>query len=555
MTLRKKIFVSIVSYKDPLLEQTVNSLLDNISPNNDITISILDQSQNKFTIKNENVIHIQVNPALSKGIGWARHINSLNITNEDFYYQIDSHAIFDKNWDTYLINDYIKYQELCKTDKIALSSSSREFVMEDDRPVKQSSNNIETFITKYTIHPELSDSCKILGVHSYAHDPISKDEQFPAIHLHAGNFFTHSNFIHNVGISPDYFSQGEEQHLTLSAFVNGYKLFHHSTVHNYHYTYDSAEYITNPFNDESRSKDQLSALRDRSISEFTKYIQSIPPNQLKDFYEFSGVDYINNLVNDESLCFFDTQKSQLKFNDVVFPNFTIYDKTNIKYLLMTTNDIITSVVKQHGSFNDEKYQSAYTMISKLPDIVIYDIGAHFGTFSLPLAKKLPKSKIYSFEVQQPIYLQLNANILLNNATNITPIHAAVSNNSAEIFIDQLEYNNSLNIGAYTLDKNIRNLNPQGNCYVTNEQYQVQQFKLDDLDLPAPTLLKISTCGTEIDVLKGAKDLINKSKPIIFIDCWNGEFFTKERNELLDYIKSIGYSIKTTDFDFLILTYN
>lgn len=553
MALRKKIFVSIVSYKDPLLEQTVNSLLDNISPNNDITISILDQSQNKFTIKNNNVIYVQVDPSISKGIGWARHVNSLNISDEDFYYQIDSHAIFDKHWDMYLVDDYNKYQNLYNTTKIILSSASKEFIMENDVPIKQDANENIAFITKFTIQPELSDTEKLLIVHSYARSPVSDDEELPAIHLHGGNLFTHAEFIHNVGISPTQFSHGEEQYLTLSAFINGYKLFHHSSVHNYHHDYDWKEAVTNPLNDISRSSEQLQKLQEKSKEAFTKFILSLTDKQILEYYQYSGVDYKNNIIDDKSLCFYDTQKYSLCTDEVVLPEFVIYNKTNISYLLMNTNDIISHVINQHGSFNDERYQTAYTLLSKMSSVVIYDIGAHIGTFSLPIAKKLPNSQIYSFEVQQPIYLQLSANILLNSAFNITPVHAAIGNLTAKIQIDQLDYITSANIGAYTLDKEIRKINPQGNNYITDNQYTVDQIKLDDLTLPLPSLIKISVCGTEINVLKGAARIIKESKPIIFIDCWHSDFFTTQRNELLDYIKSIGYSSKSTGFDYLILT--
>lgn len=553
MNLKKKIFVSIVSYKDPLLTQTVQSLLENASTDNDITISILDQSHDKLVFSESNVLYMQLDPKLSKGVGWARHINSLNLTNEDFYYQIDSHAVFDSNWDRYLIADFEKYQKRYNTNKIALSSASNEFIMNDKDIQKTNYDQPHTFITKFSKHSNITNEDRLVSVHSYLHERILDDQELPAVHMHAGNFFTHSDFIKDVGISPEFFFDGEEQYLTMTLFFNDYKLFHHSEVHNYHFTYTPGCYFTNPWRDKERNVNEIQIFSKKSKNFLNRYIDLLSDDQLDSYYKFSGINYKTNTIDEEVMCDYDPGvMSNAACKQQIYPNFSIFKDVGLKYLLMETDDIISNVVQTTGSFCKVKYEDAYRLLLNTKSPVIYDIGSHFGTFSLPLSSKINSSQIYAFEIQYPIFLQLNANILLNGIKNVTAIHAAISDESKQIYIDEIEYNYSRNIGAYTLDHNIRNINQQGIEYL-KEQTEVSQYKIDDLDLPKPNLIKISVCGCELNVLKGAQRTITEAKPFIIMDCWQSDFFKPYRDEILKFVISLGYSIRYTEFDYIVLT--
>jgi hypothetical protein len=53
-------------------------------------------------------------------------------------------------------------------------------------------------------------------------------------------------------------------------------------------------------------------------------------------------------------------------------------------------------------------------------------------------------------------------------------------------------------------------------------FEVQQFKLDDFNLGDIDYIKIDVDGYELNVLNGAKETINKYKPILVIEQENGE---------------------------------
>jgi hypothetical protein len=303
---RYKIFVSVVSYRDPLVNFTIKSLLENKSDNHDIIISFFDQSDddNYHLVElDSNIIYQKIDPKFTNGVGWARHINSLNLSDEDFYYQIDSHVVFDKNWDEYLIKDYFKGVNYYNTDKIILSSACKCYTMsESGTPVKLDVYLEKPFLVKFIKDCGFLDD-KFLNPHGNWYKKIPDDEVIPAIHLHAGNVFTHGDYIKNVGICPHLYFNGEEQHLTLNSFAHEYKLLHHTSIHIYHFN-GSDRHISKPWNHTIQDFGRIQRFQELGLKYWRNYMATIDTEILERFFEYSGVDYINEVLEPRALTIF-----------------------------------------------------------------------------------------------------------------------------------------------------------------------------------------------------------------------------------------------------------
>ena len=111
-----KIFISIASYQDPLLESTIISAYESSKNPENLVFGVCDQSSNpldidKFSFKDQ--IHYEhIDPLLSEGPCWARAEIQKKFTNEEYYLQIDSHSQFEEDWDSYLIKYINKIQEV-----------------------------------------------------------------------------------------------------------------------------------------------------------------------------------------------------------------------------------------------------------------------------------------------------------------------------------------------------------------------------------------------------------------------------------------------------------
>jgi len=160
--------------------------------------------------------------------------------------------------------------------------------------------------------------------------------------------------------------------------------------------------------------------------------------------------------------------------------------------------------------------------------VVYDIGAHAGYFTL-LASYLvgDEGKVYSFEPNKRVFNALNKNIKINNCRNTFVFNIAVSDKNSYLFFKTGK-------GSGT-----GRLSDVG-------EYKVEVVKLDDFvckgDIFGPNVIKIDVEGEELNVLKGAKNLLEKYKPTIFLSTHSQELYEK----CSVFLKSLNYEIHTIE---------
>jgi hypothetical protein len=214
---------------------------------------------------------------------------------EDFIYEIDSHMMFDKDWDKKLIDDYRQGIQKENTDRIIITGACKSFELDlndnivlHTHPVSMQSN------VKYFTYQKRND---ILGSHSDLHP--SDGNITPAIHICAGNFFTHAAWVKNVGANPKLYFDGEEQYMILESFRQGYKMFHMSDVVSYHYN-KTNEYETKQWFNPIITVERYSQLVYDGIENFQAYLKGLDENVLKSYYEYSGVNYINQSLDERA---------------------------------------------------------------------------------------------------------------------------------------------------------------------------------------------------------------------------------------------------------------
>jgi len=296
-----KIFVSIVSFRDPLLKTTIKSLLDNKSGKHEIIVGVLEQtaledslvSLDQDLIQHKDIRYKRIDPIYADGVAWARAVNAMQFTDEDFFYQIDSHAVFDKNWDRYLINDWNLARAKHISDKVIIAASCKNFDIDQDGvPVKQLEDMHLTCRVRFF---DLNYENELLGVHG-DHIPETDDVE-PAYHINAGNFFAPAIWLKEVGIDPKIYFAGEEQILTLNSFAAGYFIYHPRTMHCYHYV-GSHNYITKQWVDPVHHNHGERVWKGSEY--LKKYIASIDHRVLEAYRVYSGVDYMTGTLEERS---------------------------------------------------------------------------------------------------------------------------------------------------------------------------------------------------------------------------------------------------------------
>ena len=132
------IFISIASYRDPELERTIHSALDNAANPQDLHFGVMLQEFERFAPDLSWVPNLTlktIHPKMARGAGYARAQIIPMYSGQDYFLQIDSHTIFEKNWDQICIDQYKKAQEISNNNKIILSHFPPPFYVEPDKTI------------------------------------------------------------------------------------------------------------------------------------------------------------------------------------------------------------------------------------------------------------------------------------------------------------------------------------------------------------------------------------------------------------------------------------
>ncbi len=197
------------------------------------------------------------------------------------------------------------------------------------------------------------------------------------------------------------------------------------------------------------------------------------------------------------------------------------------YCIYNKNDMyIGKSVEKYGEFS-ELEADMFKQICQKGDVVI-EIGANIGTHTMILSKLVGETGVVlAYEPQRIVFQTLCANMSINSITNVHTFQEVVSSENGVFPIPEIDYNKTNNFGGISLEKFTKGT-------------LVQKHKLDNLinRINKLKFIKIDVEGMESDVLKGAKELIKKFKPILYIE--NDRI--EKSKELIELIQSYGYKL-------------
>ena len=187
---------------------------------------------------------------------------------------------------------------------------------------------------------------------------------------------------------------------------------------------------------------------------------------------------------------------------------------------------INNLVFEGGSYLPE-YHLFRQIRSKLrPGYVCVDVGANIGTIIWQLAEN--SGHIYAFEPMPKLRDIIQSSAVYNQFTRLSLYNKAVG--SEQGFVQMVDNENSSVV--------------KGDASGTGLTIEV--VALDDvlMDVPNIDFLKIDVEGFELDVLKGARNLLAKYKPILLVELH--PFFLKnygiDFNEVILFLEENNYTI-------------
>lgn len=292
----KTIFVSIASYRDVDINNTIDSLFHNAEHPDSIHIGVFLQidlglDKDCTVVTRPGVSVITIDPRDAKGAGYARSQVTRLYNGEDYFFQIDSHMRFAMHWDSKLI-------EMIPDGKSILSTYPLPFTPPNDF-------NRDRYVV---IAPKKFDVDGVLlqssGMYEFKSGAL---EQSPFIS--AGMFFAPRSYLKDVPIDPNILFTGEEISTGIRLWTHGYDVYIPNKViayHNYNLTPERPRIWVDQGQINERSKQSRERVlwlcrqkKDVSIESLVDIdLYGLGHSRsLESFEEFSRIDFKNRIIN------------------------------------------------------------------------------------------------------------------------------------------------------------------------------------------------------------------------------------------------------------------
>jgi len=141
--------------------------------------------------------------------------------------------------------------------------------------------------------------------------------------------------------------------------------------------------------------------------------------------------------------------------------------------------------------------------------MVVEVGANMGIFTVPLAKFLAGQgrRMLAFEPQPVIHQQLSANLALNGLMNVTALPYACGAETGSVTFPAPDYLRPGNFGGISMGVQALPAGVHVPCVRLDDMTEGQQVGL----------IKIDVEGFELNVLKGATAVIQRCRPIIYLE--------------------------------------
>lgn len=188
--------------------------------------------------------------------------------------------------------------------------------------------------------------------------------------------------------------------------------------------------------------------------------------------------------------------------------------------LIDDNDMVVKSYKEHGTFEPESIQVWKSNIELHPNMMVIDVGAYTGLYTI-IAASLG-AQVFSFEPNPKVCERLNENIRLNQVQGVHLSEDAMSDVHG------------------TLKFWIKDIPLTSAGQISDEGQQSVPVRFLDMVVRNKTnisTIKIDVEGGELSVLKGARKILEQSRPIVIVEALDSE----HEEELIDFMSEIGYT--------------
>ena len=198
------------------------------------------------------------------------------------------------------------------------------------------------------------------------------------------------------------------------------------------------------------------------------------------------------------------------------------------YFLVNRHDrYVGAALELYGEYNAQEGDFLARLLHSGDRVA--EVGANIGAHTVGLAKRVGASgRVFAFEPQRACYALLQAQLALNRLDNVFAYNIGLGAAKGELWLPLTDYSRPGNFGGVALSAE------RG-----ERRERIAVDTLDDL-FPdeAPALIKIDVEGMERQVLQGGARLIERARPLLYVENDRVE----QSPALIDLLFEYGYRL-------------
>jgi FkbM family methyltransferase len=193
--------------------------------------------------------------------------------------------------------------------------------------------------------------------------------------------------------------------------------------------------------------------------------------------------------------------------------------------------------------HDKDYWVLHQIIGKDTNIKVLDVGANIGQSAVGFRKLYPAASIHAFEANPDLAKSL-LNLQDNGTIDKITIAFVGSDNGdlIEFYAPMLRgylFSTFASFDLNGLQQNLQGMFPKRIFdRFEFQKYESNLISLDSLNLPLVDLIKIDVEGYELSVLAGATKLMERCKPVIFLEINSEELF----QSIWNFVTPMNYKL-------------
>ncbi len=201
------------------------------------------------------------------------------------------------------------------------------------------------------------------------------------------------------------------------------------------------------------------------------------------------------------------------------------------------NEFIQSMIYYMGYY--ELYLARYVQTLMQPGRIFADVGAHVGQYTLMAAAR--RMEAHAFEPDPVNFAYLSRNVQLNHLT-VTLNHCAVTDYSGHALLfpygNETIRNNSL--------RKVESAPASSRSAITTPVVHLDGYFAGRHHEIA--IVKADVEGAELNVLKGAQEILSHSRPILILEvvACNTQAYGYTAYDLKQFLRGFGYQFYTLE---------